>query len=294
MRLRSVDNVAGLRTAVTAVALSVAALAGCRAELPAFVPDPWLDAARGSATGHGVEVHGHAVLVAEAVSNEVSGACRLPLGDEYNAVHTHLEYVREAEFVAPERIIEERAWVRDGSGDIASTRQLAWSAPDGRAITRFWETRRVNGLHYRALDDRFVDADRIVGIGAELEAEAFGAVDELLGLVGPSGDGWRPARDGVAPACRRAVPPSGGFPSEARVEVAPAGRRGRLVWTDRRGTVSVSFTETYATEVVAVEAPPVLWAVDPDPGYGEVRSILDRGLEGGWLSPGDASGSGVQ
>jgi hypothetical protein len=258
------------------------------------VPDPWRDAARGAATGHALEVHAHAVLAAEAVANVVSAECRSPRAGQHNVVRTHLEYVREAEFVAPERIIEERAWVRDGSGDIAATRQLAWSAPDGRPITRFWETRRVSGHHYRALDDRFVDIDRIVGIDAELEAEGLAAVDELLGLVGLTEQGWRPARDGVGPACKRVTPPSGGLPSEAQVEVSDSGRSGRLVWSDRRGTVSVSFTETYANEAADVRAPAVLWPVDPEPGYVEVRTILDRGLEEGWLLPGEGSGGAAE
>lgn len=278
MRSRSVDRVAA--TVLLAVSLCVTA---CEVRLPGWVPDPWADATRGAATGHAIEVGAHATAISRSLASAVLPSCRHESPHGHNAVRTRIEYVREAEFVAPQRLIEERWWVRDGEGDLLASRQLAWSLPDQRPVTRLYESRVVAGRNYRALDDRFVEMDRVDDFADLVAAEGHAAVDQLLSVVAEVGGRWVAAPTRSGGLCRVMDAAQMGAPTRAEGRIEAGRRAGTITWQDRRGAVTVTFDEVTERSDLDVRAPEELWPVDPEPGFAEVSAVVAEGIAGGWI-----------
>lgn len=261
----------------------VASTAGCE-------QDPARVQARGAGVSSALEVLSAAANLAAQTADRPASRCRavsLPDGPVTVDARITLALKHAASRAGTQHYVVQ--WRRDAAQNVAFRRELVGQLPDGRPLRRVTETRRVGGRHYRALDDRFVDAERVPGIAAELDAAAFSDIDGLLSLIDREQATWRAALPGEG-ICRGQGALGLPSPQSAELVWAADGRSGDIHWALDGTTLIAEFSETITAGAIAVEAPGELMAIEPDPTWPALRSFVEQGQREGWMLPGRTFG----
>ena len=243
--------------------------------------------ARGNGTGTALVVAHNAWRVAGDVLVVPPERCRRVRTGQTMTVRTRFDWEMVRADGAVEKITQENTWRQDAEGNRAYATRLGMTLPDGRPAIRSSETRQVGGRFYRAIDERFVEADLVPFIARELDLSAFSDLDSLLSRVERGETGWHGAVEGESGVCVQAHPGSVATPDDVWLEFDPNRRSGRLVYGNgaRSGAVTLRFEERVRYAADPVEMPTVLWPVVPEPGFENADALRERGLEEGWLRP---------
>lgn len=257
--------------------------------------------------GHGIrvalDVYAQATTMAVALASVRGPACPTPPAIGPLTVSTRIDYVRKLGRLRREPFYESQTWTRDEAGNIGVLRTLSVPLPDGRQMTRTYETRRVDDQWFRARDGVWVVADRAWQIDIETAAAATGLVDGLLSQFAVVRDRLVMATTGAGLCdgprlrgfARDEVPPGGVVdpvgtalpdPVAGALVVRGTGRSGWARWADTQGlTLTVAFVEEWHPAAVAVVAPAAPMPVDAVTDYGDIQGLLDTLRNEGLLQP---------
>jgi len=264
---------------------AIAWLGGCW-----WIPDADRDHARGSAVAATLLVRATAAEVATLRSARPRPFCRPPVPlDGPLRIETDLVYARKHGPFPSERIIERRTWTRDATGSVAARTEVHAALPDGRPTVRTIESRRVDGMTYRALDDRFVDASRVPSIDQEIASAALEGVDSVLALVALE-RGQLVAASHDNALCEASLGIALPNPEAGAYTLAYHGRSGWIRWRDTRDTsLTVTFSERISVPDADTEerilAPTELWEVEADTSYRDVTRFIAFGQRSGVFGP---------
>jgi hypothetical protein len=264
------------------------ALAGTAALLSACtVPDwvqPSFDRGQGTSVALGVQATASALM--REIEALPRSTCRPPTRLEAPfTTQSRVEYVRKGPGLPVERIVETLTLRIDDQTNGSARHVVTARLPDGRYTVRTLETRHVDGLWYRAIDDAFTDASRIPDIAAEFRTEQFRLVDDLLRLVAVQGGRLvQPGR--MDPLCGAPVQLDVRAQVEGRVRWRNDGRDGWLRFTDEDGiAIYAVFDERTGAGAEPVVAPDTLHPIEADTSWAELEAFARRGIDDGWMLP---------
>lgn len=252
--------------------------------------DPARVQARGGGVSAALEVIATAATITQNNAERPASRCRafeLPEGPVTIDIRITLALKHAASGAGAQQFVGQ--WRRDEAGDVAFRRELLTRLPDGRPVLRSVETRRVDGRYFRALDDRYVEADRVPRIADELDDAAFADIDGMLSLIDRAQSTWLSALPGRG-LCRGEGALGLPAPRSAEVVWAADGRSGDIVWEMDGTTLVAEFSEALTSGAADVTAPTEVFAIDPDPTWSELRTFVEQGRREGWLEAGRTFG----